>query len=225
MTTPLSPIELLFMNYAAGRVTQEESLMVAAAVALNADARRKVEEFEAMGASLMCAGEPAEVSSACMDAVMERIAQGSFIEPVPDLPAPKPPEGLNVPEIVYAMIHSVCASKSGDWQRAVRNTTIIDLEMRQREPAMQRLRLLKIAPMQSTPRHRHIGKEITLVLHGSYTDGIGRYVKGDIILIHDARIEHQPTAEEEGCVCLTLTEAPLKFLHPFTRITNLFLKV
>jgi len=225
MTEPLSPIELLFMNYAAGRVTQEESLIVAAAVALNTEARRKVEQFEAMGASLMCAEEPAEVSTSCMEAVMARIAQGSPIEPVPDVPAPLPPDGLNVPQIVYAMIHSVCASKAATWQPAGRNTAIIDLEMRQREPALQRLRLLKIAPGQATPRHRHIGKEITLVLHGSYTDGIGRYVKGDIILIHDARIEHQPTAEEEGCVCLTLTEAPLKFLHPFARMANIFLKV
>ncbi len=223
---PLSPVDMLLMNYAAGRLCQEESLIVAAAVALNSEARRKVARFESMGAKLMCAEDPTQVSASCLSSIMRKIEQKKAeareaVTVVAEQKMPTP-EGLNIPDVIYTMISSVCGHRMSDWTRAASNTAVIELHMLEPKPEPKRLRIMKIAPHQETERHRHIGAEVTLVLHGSYTDGIGRYAKGDIIVINDARIEHKPVAEEEGCVCLILTESPVRFMNPMSRILHTF---
>jgi len=220
---PLSPLDILFMHYAAGRLCPQESLLVAAAMSLNSEARRKVEQFESMGAALLCEEAPAAVSQNCLDGVMKKIEARTPEAVAAEQPKTSalPPDGLNIPGVVFAMISTACATRRQSLERLARDRkTFLELHMTPREPALKRLHLMRLKPRQEAPRHRHIGREITLVLQGSFTDGLGRYRQGEILLIDDARIEHQPRAEDEGCVCLTLTEAPLRFLNPFSRIIN-----
>ena len=106
---PLSPVDMLLMNYAAGRLCQEESLIVAAAVALNSEARRKVQKFEAMGAKLMCAEDPAQVSASCLSSIMRKIEQKKAearqaVTHVPEqrVPAPEANHVLEAPDDVIA---------------------------------------------------------------------------------------------------------------------------
>ncbi|MNL80010.1 Anti-sigma-E factor ChrR [compost metagenome] len=61
------------------------------------------------------------------------------------------------------------------------------------------------------PEHSHGGRELTLVLAGSFYDGTGRFARGDIEEA-DETLQHQPVADEgEDCICLAVTDAPLKF--------------
>ena len=84
------------------------------------------------------------------------------------------------------------------------------------------LKLIKMEPGASVPNHSHGGKEYILVLDGSFSDEYGKYSKGDI-QINDQKIKHTPIAcEDEGCVCLSITEKDVIFFGRFGSFLNLF---
>ncbi len=79
--------------------------------------------------------------------------------------------------------------------------------------------LLKFSPNAKIPKHTHQGEEITVVLEGNFSDASGTYNKGEFIT-QDSANEHQPVAGNNGCVCLAITSAPLKFTGPLGPVLN-----
>ena len=70
------------------------------------------------------------------------------------------------------------------------------------------------------PEHGHGGRELTLVLSGSFVDGTDLFARGDIEDA-DASLAHQPTATPaEDCICLAVTDAPLRFRSWFVRVSQ-----
>ncbi len=60
------------------------------------------------------------------------------------------------------------------------------------------------------------------MLEGSFTDETGRYARGDVS-VADPEVTHQPVAGREcDCICLAVTDAPLKMTGPLGRILNYF---
>ena len=81
-------------------------------------------------------------------------------------------------------------------------------------------RLLKIPAGKKVPHHSHNGRELTVVFSGGFTDETGSYGPGDIQEIH-GNTEHQPWVREGGdCICLAVTEAPLKFSNVAVRLAQ-----
>ena len=84
------------------------------------------------------------------------------------------------------------------------------------------LKLIKMDPGASVPLHSHGGKEYILVLEGSFCDEYGKYSRGDI-QINDKKIKHTPIAcQNDGCICLTITEKDVIFFGKFGSFLNLF---
>jgi putative transcriptional regulator len=81
--------------------------------------------------------------------------------------------------------------------------------------------LLNIAANTKVPKHTHCGSEYTLVLQGDFKDKAGRYGPGEFIY-QDESHEHQPIAGKEGCICLAITDAPMKFTGTFGGVLNWF---
>ncbi len=73
-----------------------------------------------------------------------------------------------------------------------------------------KVELLKFKPNAKIPKHTHKGNEFTLVVQGNFKDRYGEYKRGEFIQMNQAN-EHQPTAGEEGCICLAITDKPLRF--------------
>ena len=74
------------------------------------------------------------------------------------------------------------------------------------------------------PTHTHGGAEVTLVLHGGYSDGLGHYVRGDLAYADDS-VDHRPVADDDGdCIGIAVTDAPLKLTGPVGRILNPLLR-
>jgi putative transcriptional regulator len=217
----LSPLDLLLMNYATGSLSPQESLVVAAHLTLNSEARRRVQRYEAEGGKMMCETEPAAVRAECLSATLSKIEKTS-IKPAPAA-TPCAPD-LHIPAAIYALISGFCAPDTRNWSRVTRGFAKMDLRLCP-APTAKRLRLMKLEPRSATPPHSHPGRETTVVLEGSFRDHTGQYKKGDIIIITDASFIHQPVAGDQGCVCLTLTEAPLRFQDPFQRFMNAFWRV
>ena len=81
-------------------------------------------------------------------------------------------------------------------------------------------RLLKIPAGKKVPHHSHNGRELTVIFSGGFTDETGSYGPGDIQEIH-GNAEHQPWVREgEDCICLAVTEAPLKFSNVAVRLAQ-----
>jgi putative transcriptional regulator len=80
------------------------------------------------------------------------------------------------------------------------------------------VRLLKIPAGQPVPEHSHRGMELTLVLDGSFSDEISTFARGDVEMADDS-LMHQPKADKgKDCICLAVTEAPLRFKSRFLRL-------
>lgn len=78
--------------------------------------------------------------------------------------------------------------------------------------------LLWIRPGRKMPDHTHEGSEITLVLDGAFSDSNGRYGRGDIALA-DEDVDHSPVAESDRpCICLAITDAPLRLTGSYRQI-------
>lgn len=79
------------------------------------------------------------------------------------------------------------------------------------------VRLLKIPAGKPVPEHGHRGRELTLVLAGSFGDSVSVFKRGDVELADD-ELTHQPIAAPgEDCICLAITEAPLRFTSRMMR--------
>jgi putative transcriptional regulator len=75
------------------------------------------------------------------------------------------------------------------------------------------------------PTHTHDGSELTLVLAGGFSDESGHFVRGDVAEA-DPSINHQPVADPgEDCLCLAVTDAPIRLTGPFGRLLNPFLRI
>ena len=84
------------------------------------------------------------------------------------------------------------------------------------------VKLIKMEPGAKVPLHSHNGKEYILVLEGSFCDEFGIYSKGNL-QVNDSKIKHTPVAcNNEGCICLTVTEEDLVFYGPFAPILNIY---
>lgn len=84
-----------------------------------------------------------------------------------------------------------------------------------REVALHRLQ-----PGGSVSNHDHGGREITVVLQGSFSDQDGEYFPGDF-LVREPGETHRPSASNnEECLCLAVCDAPVKFTGFFARLFN-----
>jgi putative transcriptional regulator len=82
------------------------------------------------------------------------------------------------------------------------------------------VRLLRIPAGKPVPEHGHGGRELTLVLSGSFHDGEKLFARGDLDEA-DASVQHQPVATpDEDCICLAVTDAPLKFRSWLVRLVQ-----
>lgn len=81
-------------------------------------------------------------------------------------------------------------------------------------------RLLRIPAGKPVPEHTHGGRELTLVLAGSFIDDGGVFARGDIEEA-DETVMHQPVAGPgEDCICLAITDAPLQFKNWMVRLVQ-----
>lgn len=70
--------------------------------------------------------------------------------------------------------------------------------------------LFWIRPGRRIPAHTHEGSELSLVLDGAFSDGRGRYGRGDISIADDT-VDHRPVAESDRpCITFAVTDAPLR---------------
>lgn len=215
MTINHHPTEDLLLAYAAGDLAEAWSLVIATHMALCPACRRVVRDAEAIGGALIDELAPAPVASDALAKTFALAETGERAATVasPAASATGPAPLLPQPLRGYA---------GGDvetlrWRRLGSGAFHIPLL---KGAGGEMARLLKIPAGRPVPEHGHNGLELTLVLCGSFLDEDLRFARGDLETA-DAALVHRPVAAPgEDCICLAVTDAPLRFRSPLARLAQ-----
>lgn len=220
MTVHHHPSDELLLDYASGALGEAWSLAVATHLALCPACRRTVEKLEAVGGEILQKVAPQPVAESSFEAVMARLQD----IPAATAKAVSPARGQDGQFVLPQPLRDYVGGdvENLHWQRLGLG-------------AYQRListggngataRLLRIPAGKPVPTHSHRGMELTLVLCGAFTDTTGTYGRGDLQEA-DADLEHQPfAAPEEDCICLAVTDAPLRFRSLAARLVQPLLNI
>lgn len=210
----------LLMDYASGATSEPESLLIATHLAYCPTCRAAVRRMEDVGGALLEHVVPEAVSEDTLAAVVARIEAEA---PASRRPAEAPSaDAIAVPEPLRSYIGGGGGGLDAlPWQRTMRGLDVHEVTTGRTDLKTRLLRIKAGTPM---PEHTHHGLEFTLVLTGAYSDARGHFARGDIDITDDS-VRHSPVADAgEDCICLTLTQAPLKLTGRFGRLLNPFVK-
>ena len=205
--------DALLMGYSAGQLPEAFSLIVATHISMCDECRARLESFDAVGGALLGALPEAGMGADSLAQVMARIRQAP-----PPPPAPKPRAGVfpaPLRDYVGGDVEAVRWRAVGGGVRQAILPTARDASAR----------LLYIPAGLAVPDHGHRGMELTLVLQGAFRDEVDRFGPGDIEIASE-ELEHTPIAEPGAdCICLAVTDAPLRFNSFIPRLLQPFLKI
>jgi putative transcriptional regulator len=206
--------DALLMAYSAGTLPEAYSLAVAAHISMCDECRARLGAFDAVGGSLVETGDAVDMSEGSLEATLSKIDafDGQFIE------LPKPNKGV-LPEPVQKYVGGdLEAVKWRSVGMGVKQA-ILPID----GPA--NARLLCIPAGAAVPDHGHRGMELTVVFQGAFSDELDRFGPGDIE-VADEDFDHTPVADiGEDCICLAVTDAPLKFRSWLPRVMQPFLRI
>ena len=202
------PSDDMLLSFAAGSLPEGFALLIATHASLCADCQGRIRDAERIGGALLHNGEPVPVSPDALANVMRRIAD------MPQDPAedevPGKFEAIPNP-CVPTPLHAFVPGSFEEVRWRMLGPGVKQILLPLDEGKSTKTRLMKLSPGTTTPVHSHEGLECTLVLRGSFSDELGQYGRGDVQEA-DGKIHHQPVADMgEDCICLAVTDAPLKF--------------
>ena len=218
MTVCHHPADDLLLSYAAGALAESWSLAVAAHLSHCPACRRSMDLAENVGAALLQGEHTAEMSGDALDRVfseIDTVSQDPIIET-----ATVPEESSILPQPLRDYVGDDIDNLP--WQRLGNDAAQFLIETSDNEA---QARLLRIKAGKPVPSHGHGGRELTLVLSGSFHDEISEFGPGDLEDVAEETV-HKPVAGRgEDCLCLAVTDAPLKFNEFLPRLLQPLFKI
>ncbi len=219
--------EEMLLDYAAGTLSEGWGIAIASHLALCPACRNHLAAMEGAAGALLEKVTQSEGVDDSWDRFRERL-KDSPVDPTDaglarqtKAGAPPPAEpGAVLPEPLRSYVGSDVGGLK--WRALGRGAYQIRIQTD--DPSTQ-VRLLRIPAGRPVPEHTHQGRELTLVLSGSFRDGDQIFQRGDMEEADDDLL-HTPVATEgEDCICLAVTEAPLKFTSWIMRMIQPILKI
>ena len=207
--------EELLLDYSSGALSEAWSIAVAAHLSKCSHCRALYAKLEEIGGSLLTESASEALSDDVFENVLDRLGEADASV---DNEVSKNVEWANrfgIPAVVSDYL--AADSNKMPWKNLGLGVSQVVLETKDSSATA---RLLKIPAGKKVPHHSHNGRELTVIFSGGFTDETGSYGPGDIQEIH-GNAEHQPWVREgEDCICLTVTEAPLKFSNVAVRLAQ-----
>ena len=203
----------LLMAYSSGNLPEAFSIAVAAHVSMCDVCRSALESYNAIGGELLESDCSAAVSDKAFAKTLQKIEFTKSPAEKPkmvfsDFPAP-------LTDYVGYRLNDIKWQPIGMGVKQSVLSTSTDATAR----------LLYIPPGTEVPDHSHEGIEMTLVLDGAFADENQYFSKGDIE-IADGSTNHTPVATDgKPCICLAVTEAPLRFRKVFHRLIQPLMRI
>lgn len=211
------PEDALLTEYANGSLDWGLSILVSAHLESCPQCKFTVKSAERIGAGLLCHSKAEAPAPDTWEKLIAKITQ--LPQETPKTPAASSDfshqDGM--PSIVEKIVRR---SPSLKWHRMSRSLRVSRLLTGQ---SKYEVCLHKIRSGGQVSEHDHGGREVTLVIKGSFSDAEGVYRPGDFITKLPGQI-HRPTASQnEDCLCLSAVEAPAKLTGFIGRCVNPFL--
>jgi len=214
------PTDEVLLDYASGALGESWCIAIATHLALCPVCREVHERMEALGGGFLETTASESATELSFESLLQRIdddtteRQEEIYSDVPSGSTPICPNPLR--EYIGNDLEDVA------WQRLGLGAYQYVIPT---NDASITARLLRIPAGQMVPEHSHRGTEMTLVLAGSFSDTTGHYGRGDLQQA-DEHLEHQPVAAVgEDCICLAITDAPLRFRSLAARMVQPFLGI
>ena len=213
------PQDDLLLSYAAGSLSESWSLAIASHLSVCSECRKTLEIAETVGGVLLEDIPDQHLSSATLESVLAQIDQPD-IEAVSENSQPSATDGSIFPTVLQKYIGS--SVENIPWKTIGSG---IRQHLIETPDEGGSLRLLRIKAGKSVPNHGHQGRELTLVLSGSYHDGFSSYGAGDM-QDADEEIVHKPIVDDgPDCICLVITDAPIIFKEWMPRLLQPLLAI
>lgn len=225
------PAEEFLVAYAAGTLPEASSLIVATHMALCPDCRAEVRRLEALGGALLAEMPEAPVADDLLASIFAQLespqpvagpagGDGGLGLAVARRPA-KAASRAVIPEPLRGYLG--CDLDGVRWSKVIRGVDEVAVPCGPvNGGGGPKVRLMRIRAGTAMPRHTHGGSELTLVLSGGFSDETGHFLRGDFVAT-DGSVDHQPVADDDGdCICLAVTDAPLRLTGPLGRLINPF---
>lgn len=205
------------MAYSAGDLPEAVNLIVATHISLCDECRAALGSYDAIGGAVLDTCDSSDMSKTSLNAVLDMIhAQNTQTHTKTETVAAKD-DVLPAPlrDYVGGGLENVRWRSAGMGVKQAILPTSRDATAR----------LLYIPAGTAIPDHGHQGLELTLVLKGAFQDDGGYFGRGDIEVASED-LNHTPVADiSEDCICLAVTDAPLKFKGLVPRIAQPFLGI
>lgn len=201
------------MAYSAGTLPEAFGLVVATHVSMCDTCRAELDSFDAVGGCMMDSSGSAAMSPDSLSATLALIAANDA--------------GPNTSRMSQGTLPSPLQDYVGGDLEAVKWRSIGMGVKQAILPTSKNAtaRLLYIPAGCAVPDHGHRGTELTLVLQGAFSDTEDRFARGDVEVANED-LHHTPIADMgEDCICLSATDAPLKFDGWIPRLAQRFLRI
>ena len=213
MTPCHHPSDALMLDYAAGSSHPAAELAVAAHLTFCPRCRRTSRLLEAVGGHFVAASAEAPPASGTLDKIMTRLAADPGAQP--SRPAAAAPPHAVFPTPLREVLG--CDVDGVPWRRL--GMGAYHHVIPTHDPGAT-ARLLLIPAGRRVPMHTHTGTELTLVLRGAFSDATGVFGRGDLQEADDGLVHQPQAAPSEDCICLAVTEAPLRFKRWAARLVQ-----
>ena len=202
--------DALLLDYATGVLSEGWRIAIATHLALSPQSGRRLALMEMAGGALVrdLPPEPSPLDEERSWMALIRRLENSKTQDEAPPPGRNPQNAASVvlPEPLRSYVGGDVASVK--WRPLGRGAYHLPIAVDDKNTMV---RLLRIPAGKPVPEHGHRGRELTLVLSGSFRDGEALFARGDLEEA-DETLQHQPVATEgEDCICLAVTDAPLKF--------------
>lgn len=213
--TGLLPDEWL-VSYASGALTEAQALVVACHVSYHDELKERVADAEAIGGALLEGVVPTRLSVGALDSAFKAI---EALEGEEDAPAAAPVRDPRMP----APLADVLGKGFDELKWGFMGPGMKKLMLKTYGNG-ERLWLLRAKGGTEMPFHDHRGLEFTLVLTGGYKVGKAHYTAGMMEVAGPEMKNHQPIIDEgEDCICLAVTDAPIRLHSVIGRLFQPFI--
>lgn len=219
------PEDDLLLAYSAGALGESWSLAVATHMALCPACRRAADLAEHLGGAMLDDVAPQAMTGDALERVLKRLDEsggGAPSSATAATSAPVPSTGLPSTGVPEPLRHYIGPDlERVPWRKVGGGGFQHVIETK--DPGQARL--LRFRAGKPVPEHGHRGRELTLVMAGSFSDHIGEFHRGDLEDA-DERLVHQPVAgSDQDCVCLAVTDHRLRFTGLIPRLAQPFIGV